>query len=375
MQSDRHSSRRDPGGSPPQESKGAHLPDLKGMTLPELEAFFAELGEPRYRADQVASWMFERGVSSFGEMTNLSGALRERLEGVARITSSNVVAREKSAIDETEKLLLEFPESGDRIESVILRDKERTTGCISSQIGCRLGCRFCATGAMGFVRSLTAGEIVEQILALRRHVAPDRLNNLVYMGMGEPLDNYDEVMRSVRIANASWGLGIGARRMTISTAGIVPGIRRLAGEGLQINLAISLNAPDQRLRAKLMPIAVKYPLDKLMSALREYVSSVGRLITLEYVLLRGVNDSPEMAGLLGNMAAELFCRVNLICYNEVAGVSYEPPTPDTIRRFMTALNQRCPTVVRRVARGNDISAACGQLHTRSRGKRSQTGPL
>ncbi len=346
-----------------------NLPDLRGMTLPELEAFFVELGEPRYRADQVASWLFERGVGGFDEMSNLSKSLRDRLADAARITSSSTVAHERSAIDDTEKLLLEFPETGDRIESVVLRDNERTTGCISSQIGCRLGCRFCATGAMGFVRSLTAGEIVEQVLALRRHVAPDRLNNLVYMGMGEPLDNYDEVMRSVRIANASWGLGIGARRMTISTAGVVPGIRKLAGEGLQINLAVSLNAPIQELRAKLMPIAVKYPLDRLMDALREYVSTVGRLITLEYVLLRGVNDSPEMASLLGGMAAELFCRVNLICYNEVAGVSYEPPTPDTIRRFMTALSQRCPTVVRRVSRGNDISAACGQLHTRSRGTR------
>ncbi len=345
------------------------LPDLKGMTLPELETFFAGIGEPRYRADQVASWIFERGVSSFGEMSNLSSSLRERLESAGRITSSTVVAHERSVIDDTEKLLLEFPKTGDRIESVILRDKERTTGCISSQIGCRFGCRFCATGAMGFIRSLTAGEIVEQVLALRRHVAPDRLNNLVYMGMGEPLDSYDEVMRSVRIANASWGLGIGARRMTISTSGVAPGIRRLAGEGLQINLAVSLNAPVQELRAHLMPIAVKYPLDRLMDALREYVSSVGRLITLEYVLLRGVNDSPEMASLLGDIAAELFCRVNLICYNEVAGVAYESPTSDTVRRFMTALNQRCPTVVRRVSRGNDISAACGQLHTRSRGAR------
>ncbi len=365
MPSDRSSSRRDPAGKTPQDRAGARIPDLKGMKLPDLEAFFAELGEPRYRADQVASWLFARGVSSFDEMTNLSKALRERLAGASRVTSSTTVAHERSGIDGTEKLLLEFPGTGDRIEAVVLRDEDRTTGCISSQVGCRFGCRFCATGAMGLTRSLTAGEIIEQVQALRRAVAPDRLNNLVYMGMGEPLDNYDEVMRSIRIANAPWGLGIGARRMTVSTSGVVPGIRRLAGEGLQINLAVSLNAPVQELRAHLMPVAAKYPLDMLMDALRGYISSVGRLITLEYVLLKGVNDSPEMATLLGDIAAELFCRVNLICYNEVSDVAYAPPTDETVSRFMTALRRRCPTVVRRISRGSDISAACGQLHTRS----------
>ncbi|MCD4689953.1 23S rRNA (adenine(2503)-C(2))-methyltransferase RlmN [bacterium] len=341
------------------------LPDLKGMTLPEIETFFAELGKPRYRADQVASWIFGRSVSSFNEMTNLSRELRESLEETARITASRTVAHERSAIDGTEKLLLEFPETKDRIETVILRSDERVTGCISTQIGCRFACRFCATGAMGLIRSLTAGEIVEQVLALRRQVAPDRLNNIVFMGMGEPLDNYDAVMRTIRIANAPWGLGIGARRMTISTSGIAPGIRRLAGEGLQINLAVSLNAPIQELREHLMPVAGKYPLDELLAAMREFVSSVGRLITIEYVLLRGINDSPEMASLLGDIAAELFCRVNLICYNEVAGTAYAPPSSEVVGRFITVLKRRCPTVVRRMSRGSDISAACGQLHTRA----------
>ncbi len=345
-------------------SRADARPDLMGMTLPELEAFFADLGEPRYRADQVASWLFKRGVSDVSGMSDLPKGLRERLAGAATATSSKAVAHERSSVDGSEKLLLEFPDGG-RVESVVLRDDERITGCISSQIGCRLGCRFCATGAMGLERSLTAGEIVEQIIALRRAVAPERLNNLVYMGMGEPFDNYDAVLRSVRIANASWGLGIGARRMTISTAGVVPGIRRLAGEGLQVNLAVSLNAPIQELRRHLMPIAARYPLDELMDALKEFIARVGRLITLEYVLLRGVNDSPEMAAMLGDIAAELFCRVNLICYNEVADVAYAPPTDEAVSRFMTALRRRCPTVVRRISRGSDISAACGQLHTRS----------
>jgi len=365
MPTDRHTSPESRGRKTSPGRGGMPLPDLKGMTLPDLEAFFAELGEPRYRADQVASWLFARGVAGFDEMTNLSKSLRERLAQAARVTSSTTVVHERSGIDGTEKLLLEFEGTGDRIEAVVLRDEDRTTGCISSQVGCRFECRFCATGAMGLTRSLTAGEIVEQIQALRRAVAPDRLNNLVYMGMGEPLDNYDEVMRSIRIANARWGLGIGARRMTISTSGIVPGIRRLAAEGLQINLAVSLNAPVQELRAHLMPVAARYPLDMLMDALRGYISSVGRLITLEYVLLRGINDSPEMACLLGDIAAELFCRVNLICYNEVSDVAYAPPTDETVSRFMTALRRRCPTVVRRISRGGDISAACGQLHTRS----------
>jgi len=334
--------------------------DLKALSRSELEEFVLSMDEPRYRADQLAAWLFPRGVASFDEMTDLPLELRRRLSGCARVTGSRVVGSETSQVDGTEKLLLEYGD-GTRIEAVLLRDDERTTGCISTQVGCRLGCAFCATGSMGFTRNLSAGEIIEEIQALRRRAAPERLGNIVFMGMGEPLDNYDATLRAVRTANAPWGLGIGARRMTISTAGIVPGIRRLACEGLQINLALSLNAPTQRLRSAIMPIARKYPLDGLLDTLHEYIAEVGRLVTLEYVLLGGVNDSLECAEQLADIARGLLCKVNLICYNEIENAPFSPPDDQHQRAFYARLRERCPTVVRRISRGSDIAAGCGQL--------------
>jgi len=342
--------------------------DLKGLTLHELEALFRDLGEPRYRADQVAAWVFQRGVTSLREMTDLPQSLRERLAHLARVGTATVVASERSAIDGTEKLLIEY-EDGERIEAVILRDEERLTGCVSTQVGCRYGCTFCATGSMGLVRDLTAGEIVEEIMTLGRHAAPERIGNLVFMGMGEPFDNYDATIHAVRIANAPWGLGIGARRITISTAGHAPGIRRLADEDLQLNLAVSLNAASQEIRSQIMPIAREFPLDELRSALRHYAHTTGRMFTVEYVLLRDVNDSRESAMQLADFASDLACKVNLICYNEISSAAYAPPADGTVRRFFAHLRASCPTVVRRISRGSDISAGCGQLRV----SRDRTG--
>lgn len=351
--------------------------DLKGLTLTEFEAFLAGLGEPAYRASQVAAWVFPRDTHEFARMTDLPLSLRERLGQEATVSTSVVVTSRQSAADGTRKLLLEYADGG-RVEVVVLHDEERATGCISTQIGCRFGCSFCATGNMGFVRNLTAGEIVEEIQALRRHIAPERLDNVVLMGMGEPLDNYDATMKAVRTANAPWGLGIGARKITVSTAGIIPGILRLADEALQVNLAVSLNAPTQKLRAQLMPVAEVHPLEPLMDALREYAKKTGRTVTLEYVLLREINDSPEMADALGRLARSLMCKVNLIGYNENSKSAFCPPPDKTVEAFAARLRKRCPNVVRRVGRGADISAGCGQLCVETppaaRGRKGRTAP-
>ncbi len=335
--------------------------DLKGMSMADLESVVAEFGQPHYRAAQLASWMFEKDVSDFEAMTNLPAALRSALAERFTVCSSQVVAAERSPTDGTEKLLLEYPGSS-RVEAVMLKDGGRRTGCISTQVGCRFGCTFCATGAMGLDRSLTAAEIIEQVMALRRASAPERIDNLVFMGMGEPFDNYDAVLAAVRIANAPWGLGIGARRITVSTAGLVKGIRRLAGEGLQVNLAVSLNAPTQEQREKLMPVARTNPLPELLSAVREYVEATGRMVTLEYVLLEGVNDSQDDADALAGLASRLPCKINLICYNRISEAAFVPPSTVKAERFLTTLRRSCPTVVRRQSRGSDISAGCGQLH-------------
>jgi 23S rRNA (adenine2503-C2)-methyltransferase len=334
--------------------------DLRGRSLKELESFVEGLGEPSYRAKQIAEWVFARGARTFDEMTNLPKSLRERLSEIATLACAEVVDHRESKVDGTRKLLLEF-EDGARSEAVMLRDEDRITGCISSQVGCKFGCTFCATGAMGFTRDLTAGEIVEQIIALRRTAEPERLSNLVFMGMGEPLDNYENVLNAIRIANAKWGLGIGARRITVSTAGHVPGILRLADEGLQLQLAVSLNAPEQRLRSTIMPIGDRYSLTQLIKAIDDYSETTGRRATLEYVLLDGINDSQEMADALADIARRLLCKVNLICYNETKDSVYAPPTDQTAERFFSRVSKRCPTVVRRVSRGSDIAAGCGQL--------------
>jgi 23S rRNA (adenine2503-C2)-methyltransferase len=335
-------------------------PDLRGFQLDELKSFVLKLDQPAYRAGQIAEWVFGRGVRSFDEMTNLSKALRERLSEEAILSCAEVVETHTSETDGTRKLLLKY---GDRtrIEAVLLRDNKRITGCVSTQVGCKFGCSFCATGLMGFTRNLTAGEIVEEMISLREAAAPGRLSNLVFMGMGEPLDNYDNVLRAIKIANAEWGLGIGARRMTVSTAGHVPGIRKLAKEGLQVELAVSLNAPEQRLRARLMPIADHYSLTQLIRAIEYYSESTGRRATLEYVLLRDFNDTPEMADELADIARRLLCKVNLICYNEVTDSVFSSPTDQAVEDFFSRVGRRCPTVVRRVSRGSDIAAGCGQL--------------
>ena len=352
-------------------------PDLRGLSLDEFKSLVKKLGEPAYRAGQIADWVYTRGVSSVDEMTNLSKALRERLAKETTLTRAEVVETHESRKDGTKKLLLKY-RGGDHIEAVLLKDQDRITGCVSSQVGCKFGCSFCATGSMGFARDLTAGEIVAQVVALREAAKPARLGNLVFMGMGEPLDNYANVMGAIRIINAEWGIGIGARRITVSTAGHVSGIQRLAQEGLQFQLAVSLNATRQSLRSTIMPIADIYSLTQLVAAIERYSETTGRRVTLEHVLLRDINDSPEMADELAEIARKLLCKVNLICYNETTDSVYAPSTDSAVEEFFSRVSKRCPTVVRRISRGDDIAAGCGQLcvpleRTRRRSKGRRPG--
>ena len=336
-------------------------PDLKGMFLPELQVFAQSIGEPKFRGAQLASWMFEKGVTSFDDMTNLSKQNRDQLNGVARITEIRLVKQARSRRSPTIKYLFALDDDH-TIETVMIGGSRRNTLCISSQVGCAIDCRFCASGLAGLTRNLTAAEIVDQIIQVRTLAGPNRsINNIVLMGMGEPLANYGNVLRAIRIINAPWGLGIGARRITISTSGIAPRIRKLAEEGLQFELSISLHAADDETRTSIMPINKRYPLDVLIDACRHYVEATNRLITFEYILLAGVNDRFEDARRLSALLRNVKGKVNLIPYNPVEGLPYETPNPGRQQTFHEALQAGGVAATIRRERGRDIDAACGQL--------------
>jgi 23S rRNA (adenine2503-C2)-methyltransferase len=338
-----------------------HLP---GTMLDELRAWFVEQGQPRYRADQVADWVFAKDADSFEQMTNLGKPLRAWLAQRCDLYRSTL-AREAVSEDGTRKLLLTFLD-GAAVETVWIPDGPRQTACLSSQVGCPVGCRFCASGLGGVQRNLTAGEIVEQALRVRRLVREAcgdptaRLTNVVMMGMGEPLANYREVVKAIRIMNAAWGLGIGARKITVSTVGLPQQIRRLAGEELQLNLALSLHAPDDELRSELVPWG-KAPIAELLDACEYYFKHTGREVTLEYVLLDGVNNLPEHARRLAPLARRLRANVNLLRYNPVPDLPYKRPSSEAAFEFQQQLRELGVNVHLRSSRGQDIAAACGQL--------------
>jgi 23S rRNA (adenine2503-C2)-methyltransferase len=341
----------------PPKTKRRHL---LGTTLEEFSTFCANHDLPAYRAKQVYEWIYARGAGGFEQMTNLAKPLRQMLAEQWAIWSSSIVRRLESS-DGTIKLLLAWPDEATS-EAVLIPDGERRTACISSQVGCPVGCRFCASGLNGLQRQLTAGEIVEQAMRVRELCEPEnRLSNVVFMGLGEPLANYAAMLKAVRIINAAWGMNIGARRITVSTVGLPTQVRRLAGESLQINLALSLHAPNQELRRELIPWASKIPLDELVDAVRYYFERTGREVTLEYILLAGVNDQPEHAIQLVALCRRMRCNVNLIRYNPVAGLGYERPSSYASQRFLERLRERGVNAHVRKSRGLDIQAACGQL--------------
>ena len=339
-------------------------PDLKDMTLQEIEAFVAGLGKEKYRARQIMKWIYRQGTSSFEEMTNLSKEFRAEMAKKARIGSLEIVRTETSG-DTTKKILFRL-EDGLLIESVLIPGPGHWTLCVSTQAGCRMGCAFCFTARSGFSRNLRPSEIVDQIVQAKfRTEEGAGINNLVLMGMGEPLDNYDNVLKAIAIITSDYGLSLSTRKITLSTCGLAPGIERL-GRDSAVNLAVSLNAPDDRRRSELMPINKKYPIEALIRACKGYPMPRRRRITFEYILIAGVNDSPADARLLVKTFGGLRCKFNLIAFNEFPGSPFRAPDPKAIEAFQRVLVDHHFTAVLRQSRGRDILAACGQLSGRHR---------
>jgi 23S rRNA (adenine2503-C2)-methyltransferase len=332
--------------------------DIRDLTLGELRAELEAMGERPFRAVQIFDWLYHQGGSHFAGFTTLPKSLREKLAQHFEIRRLELVARTE-ARDGTVKLLFRLKD-GRFVETVLIPAGRRKTVCLSTQVGCKFACAFCASGLHGFKRNLSPSEIVGQVLDLEKALGAE-ITNYVFMGMGEPLDNFDNLARAIRIMNAPEGLGIAARRMTISTAGFIPGIERLKEFDLQVNLSVSLHGVTDRLRSRLMPINPRYPLEKLVAACEDYIRSGGRMITLEYILIRKVNDSLNDADGLAGIARRLRAKVNLIAYSPVAGVAFETPSDADVARFRRWLEERKVHVTLRQSKGKDILAACGQL--------------
>ncbi|MBN2033117.1 MAG: 23S rRNA (adenine(2503)-C(2))-methyltransferase RlmN [Deltaproteobacteria bacterium] len=339
--------------------------DLKGMSLAETEAWVEEAGLPLYRARQLRRWLLKSWVRSFDEMTDIPKLLRSELAEKAHINHLERVKVQVSK-DGTRKYLFEL-QDGYLIEAVLIPERGHFTLCISSQAGCAMRCRFCLTGKQGLKRNLTAAEIVDQAVQVKRDMTdPERLTNIVFMGMGEPLANYEEVVKAVANLTAEDGMNFSHRTVTLSTCGLVPQIRKL-GRDMTLNLAVSLNASNDETRTYLMPVNLSYPLSELMSALREFPLPNRRMITIEYILIEGVNDKDEDALNLVYLLEGLRSKINLIPLNPHSGLKMETPSMERIRHFQEILTRHYLTAVVRKSKGRDISAACGQLSGESTG--------
>ena len=336
------------------------LLDLSGK---ELNTFMKEHGVAAYRGIQVHKWLCE-GVRSFEEMTDLPKDLRAWLDQYCSTGYLKTRRLLKSSIDGTCKYLFDLGD-GNFIESVLMKYSYGYSVCISSQVGCKMGCAFCASTGAGFVRNLSVGEMLGQVITINKERGI-RIGHVVIMGVGEPMDNYDNVLGFLREAQAENGLGISYRHLSLSTCGVVPGIRRLAEEGLPVTLAISLHAPSNELRSRMMPVNRAYPLEELMKACRYYLDKGGRRITFEYAMIAGVNDSQKQAGELSRLLQGLQCHVNLIPMNSVPGTAYQKSNPEAVAAFAAVLENKGIEVTVRRELGRDINAACGQL------RRSQT---
>jgi len=336
------------------------MTDLKNFNLAELERYMTALGTQPYRARQIMQWLYQRRVEEISEMTNLSKELRCRLSQVTSISSLRPVRVEQSS-DGTRKFLCALSD-GTRVESVLIPDDHRRTLCLSTQVGCAMGCRFCLTGTGGFTRNLSTAEILNQLLAVLRELECDRrLTNVVFMGMGEPLANYEAVTRAIDIMTSDLGFGLSRRRVTLSTVGLIPEMVRLIADGVRCRLAVSLNAATQEVRRDIMPISHRYPLGILLDTCRTLPLPARERITFEYVLLGGVNDAEADARELVRILSGLRCKINLIPFNACSGIPFEPPADRVVLRFQNILMEKGYTAIIRESKGADISAACGQL--------------
>jgi len=332
--------------------------NIKKLTYSELKKILREFGLEPYRASQLYLWLYKKGIHDFSSINNMPAALLTELDKKFYI-GSLALAEHFESTDGTEKFLFKLSD-GNFIETVLIPSGRRNTTCMSTQVGCKFRCSFCASGKRGFIRDLKTSEITEQILYIRHQLKCD-ITNYVFMGMGEPLDNFENLSKAIIIMNDPKGLGIGARRITVSTCGIIPGINKLAELGIQVNLSISLHAANNILRNKLVPVNKRYPLEKIICACENYINKVGRMITIEYVLIKDMNDSLNKADELKKIAKRLGAKVNLIPYSEVQGFNYRRPSGEGIDKFLNKLIKSGVNVTLRESKGADINAACGQL--------------
>ena len=333
--------------------------DLRSMTVEELRSCLQELGQPAFRAGQLYDWLQARGAESFDEMTNLPKTLREQLKQRGELRCAAVAQRYDSQLDDTSKYLFRLND-GEYIESVLMHYHHGYTICVSTQVGCKMGCTFCATGQGGFCRNLLPSEIIAQVQAAQRD-KNIRISNIVLMGMGEPLDNYANVMRFLRLVSSDKGLNIGMRHISLSTCGLVDRIYDLMNENMQLTLSVSLHAPNDRIRTQTMPVARRWKIDELLTACRKYGEQTGRRISFEYAMIQGVNDSDACARELGHRLKGILAHVNLIPVNEVTDTGYKRSSRDRLERFTEILAEYHITATVRRTLGADINASCGQL--------------
>ena len=342
--------------------------DFYGHPRDELkEVFQQRLNQKGYRVDQVFDWAYRKGITSFLEMTNLSEDLRESLLGQYCLSQAKEIERQISS-DGTRKYLLEVS-PGRTVETVMIKQESRMTLCLSSQVGCAMACTFCATGTMGLQANLATGDIIRQVLHVNKDCENfgDQIDNIVFMGMGEPLHNYKNVVKAIKILTDVLGLGIGPRKITVSSVGLVPAIERFGREDLKVNLAISLNATSDDVRSQIMPVNRRFPIKRLLACLRDYPLSARKKITIEYVMLHGLNDTDADLKRLRHLMKGLPVKINLIPYNENVGLGYQRPPKATILKWQNGLSDQGFVTTIRWSKGIDIAAACGQLAAKSEG--------